>query len=613
MSVKDVDFYRILSVWKVFGDTLRRDEDLGRSAPFYFYLIMKKIFTLILFSMIALNAIHAEITWDLADDGTLTISGTDMPDYNGFAPWGSKVEKIKKIVINNGVTNIGSYAFDGCTNLTSITIPNSVTSIGSVAFYGCTSLSSITIPNSVTSIGDMAFYGTKWYDKQPDGLIYAGLVLYKYKGTMPTNTNIVVKQGTNSIGYEAFYNCSGLTSITIPNSVTSIGSYAFYNCSGLTSITIPNSVTSIGGSAFSGCYILADKFVNNSICNCNYNVIDVEQKDGLLIKEKEVVRCRPWAVSVTIPNSVTSIGGAAFSGCSGLISIIVEKNNPKYDSRNDCNAIIETQSNTLIVGCKNTVIPNSVTSIGGQAFSGCSDLTSITIPNSVTSIGERAFYYCSGLTAITIPNSVTSIGSLAFDNTKWYDNQPDGLVYAGLVLYKYKGTMPENTKINLKEGIKGIADSAFKGCLGLTSITIPNSVTRIGNSAFYNCSGITSIEIPNSVTSIGEGVLGGCSGLTSIIVEKANSKFDNRNNCNAIIETQSNSLIAGCMNTVIPNSIRSIGGGAFSGCTGLTSVDIPSSVTSVGASAFRNCTGLTSITIPNSVTSIGIYAFAYCI
>ena len=188
--------------------------------------------------------------------------------------------------------------------------------------------------------------------------------------------------------------------------------------------------------------------------------------------------------SLSIPNSVTSIGPSAFSGCSGLTSL---------------------------------TIGNSVTSIGEHAFYGCSGLTSLTIPNSVTSIGELAFYDCSALTSITIPNSVTSIGRAAFGGTKWSDNQPDGLIYIGKVLYEYKGTMPSNTKIEIKEGTTQIAYDAFCDCSGLTSVTIPNSVMSIGNYAFSECLGLTSVTIPNSVTSIGTYAFYGCSGLTSVI------------------------------------------------------------------------------------------------
>ena len=203
-----------------------------------------------------------------------------------------------------------------------------------------------------------------------------------------------------SIGDDAFSSSMKLTSVTIPNSVTSIGNSDFSGCSGLISITIPNSVTSIGNSAFSGC-------------------------SGL--------------ISITIPNSVTSIGSSAFSGCTGLISITVKQGNSKYDSRDKCNAIIETASNTLIAGCMNTIIPEGVTSIGSSAFEGCSGLTSVTIPEGVTSIGDEAFSWCSGLTSVTIPEGVTSIGS-----------------------------------------------GAFLGCTGLTTITIPSSVTNIGSSVFKN-------------------------------------------------------------------------------------------------------------------------------
>ena len=377
------------------------------------------------------------------------------------------------------VTSIGERAFSQCSSLTSVTIPNSVTSIGDCAFYRCSSLTSLTIPNSVTSIGNRTF------------------------------------------SY-----CSALTSITIPNSVTSIGDWTFSYCSSLTSITIPNSVTSIGDWAFYSCSSLT---------------------------------------SLTIPNSVTSIGNSTFSYCSALASI---------------------------------TIPNSVTSIGDQAFDNCSSITSVTIPNSVESIGWRAFQSCISLISITIPNSVTTIGTYAFDGCSALTSM---IVENG------------NTIYDSRENCNAIIETATNTLLlGCQNTIIPNSVTSIESGAFSRCSSLTSIIIPNSVTSIVNNPFEGCYGLSSIVVESGNHTYDSRENCNAIIETKSNTLIAGCQNTVIPNSVTSIGNYAFDGCSSLTSITIPNSVTSIGNYAFSGCSSLTSITIPNSVTSIGKLAFFNC-
>ena len=410
-------------------------------APFLFFPTMKKILLLFL-CILSFNATYADVTWNLSDDGTLTISGTGkMPSYsNGSAPWYSQRGAIKNVVIKNGVTSIGSGAFSGCDQITSITIPNSVTKIDGYAFNGCVNLTSIAIPNSVTSIG--------WY---------------------------------------AFAYCQRIASIEIPRSVTSIGEGTFSNCLGLTSITIPN--------------------------------------------------------------SVTSIGKQLFQSCKSLVSMKVEGGNIYYDSRNNCNAIIETQSNTLLAGCKNTIIPNSVKSIGNYAFYYCPELTSITIPNSVTSIGDGAFGNCSGLTSVTIPNSVTSIG--------W---------------------------------------SAFYGCSGLTSVTIPNSVTSIGSSTFYGCSGLTSLTIPNSVTSIGNRAFWGCSALTSITIP----------NSVTIIGSYAFSNCRSLESIHLPESVTTIGEWAFNFCDVLTSI---TSEAKIPPYCYQLCFRMVKKSIPIYVPANSINAY----
>ena len=268
-----------------------------------------------------------------------------------------------------------------------------------------------------------------------------------------------------------------------------------------------------------------------------------------------------------ITYSVTSIGREAFKNCSNLTYV---------------------------------TIPESVTSIGNYAFYSCtglksvtisgnSELRAVTIPNSVTRIGQAAFYGCTGLTSVTIPESVTSISATAFSKTAWWDNQPDGMVYLDKVALSYKGTMPENTEIIIKDGTSVIADCAFAGFTGLTAVTIPSSVTHIGEEVLVRCSSLTSIE-----------------------VDSENTIYDSRDNCNAIIETATNTLIQGCQNTIIPNGVTSIGDYAFSGCKNLTSITIPNSVTSIGDYAFYLCSSLTSVTIPDGVTSIGSSAFSGC-
>ena len=325
-------------------------------------------------------------------------------------------------------------------------------------------------------------------------------------------------------------------------SVKSIGYSAFYGCFGLRSVTISNSVTSIGDYAFSYSG-LTSVTIPNSVTS---------------IGKYAFYYCQSLT-SVTIPNSVTSIGNNAFMDCSGLTSVHIS------DIAAWCNIeFSRTDSNPLYYAhylylngeeVKDLVIPNSVTSIGKYAFRNCSGLTSVTIPNSVSSIGDYAFGSCSGLTSVTIGNSVESIGDYAFEN-----------------------------------------------CSGLTFVTIPNSVTSIGEGVFFSCSALTSLTIPNSVTSIGDATFYYCQSLTSVTIGNglksiAPSTFDGCDKLETVI---------------IGNSVTSIGERAFYGCSGLTSVTIPNSVEGIERRAFYACSGLTSVTIGSGVKTIESESFANC-
>ena len=575
--------------------------------------------------------IEDNLTWKLYEDGTLNISGTGaMKDYNADdnpSPAYNN-SKVKKIVIEKGVTSVGDYAFRSCNNLTSIMISNSVTSIGNSAFFYCTSLTSVTIPDNVTSIENYAF-------------AYTGL------------KSITIPDSVTNIGNYAFAGCKDLTSITIPDSVTSIGNYAFYNCSSLTSITIPDSVTSIGNSAFVGCKNLT---------------------------------------SITIPDSVTSIGESTFKYCSNLktISLSCKSSLKRNDFGEQADLVSYTNQHLLTKTaakaatctedgnkeywtcehCKKYFLSDDTNPETATAV----ELSETVIPAShkLTKVeakdatcaedGNKEYWTCEHCkkyflsddtnpeTAKAVELSETIIPALKHKNattrgavkptetapgysgdrycpdcntvlekgyTYWVEDNLTWKLYEdGTLTISGTGAMKDYNsddnrspvyrnsnvkKIVIEDDVTSIGESAFEWCENLTSIKIADSVTSIGNNAFYGC-GLTSIMIPNSVTKIGDATFAVCKSLTNITIP---------DNVTSIGEW----AFAGCeslTSITIPDNVTSIGDSAFSGCSSLTSITIPDSVTSIGNLAFYDCSGLTSITIPNGVTSIGDSAFAYC-
>ena len=500
------------------------------------------------------------LTWSIDSKGTLTISGTgEMMDYPNFpdVPWYDDREKIVTAVIEPGVTNICSFAFFGCKNLTSVTIPEGVTSIGSYAFNAC-NLTSMEIPASVTAIGtldDSALGGagrnlTGYFVDEKntaytsvDGILFSkdGTVLVAYPQGK-NDTSYSIPESVTCIASDAFGG-SRLTSVTIPESVTSIRLGAFFGCDGLTSITIPKSVVSIGDLALADCANLSNIYADEE--NTVYTSVD-----GILFnKEKTTLAIYPSGRKTTsykIPEGVTSIGDYAFDGC-GLTSV---------------------------------TIPGSVTSIGSSAFSGCASLKDVYYAGTQTQwdavqIGDYNGLLFKATLHFKFANSV-AFGSCG-DNLTWDIDADRTLTISGIgAMVDYEYTTDDNgdrhttapwyayspTKLVIEDGVTYIGHYAFLGC-GLTgSVTIPETVTGLGWESFGLCSGLTDVTIPASLTKIRYGTFNGCTGLTSV---------------------------------VIPEGVPMIDGIAFAGCTGLTSIVIPESVTKIEWGAFKECGSLENV------------------
>ncbi len=594
------------------------------------------------------------VKWGISADGTLYIYGEGaMADfsYPDYAPWDDHRNSIQKIIVENGVTSVGDYAFCGYSGLETIALPEGVTSIGGHAFSGCSSLETITLPEGVTSIGDYAF---NW---------------------CTSLETITLPEGLTSFGDCAFCDCHKLTSVTIPDGVTSIGNQAFYRCTSIETITIPEGVTSIGNRAFAKCESLASITVDasNAIYHSAGNCL-IETASKTL-----VAGCKNSVIPAD--GSVTSIGDSAFLGCSSLKTITLPEGLTS----------IGYQAFWGCLSLETITIPEGVTSIGEYAFYGCSNLATITLPEGLASMGDNAFRECSALSGVAIPDGVTSNGEYAFfncssletltilsktveiydatdtvpptatiygyrgstaeayatkynrtfvaleeplpdflysgncgaqgDNVKWGLTE-DGTLYIygeGAMAnfygpdyapwYEYRYSIQ---KIIIEDGVTSIGEGAFYFCPRFAEITLPEGLTSIGDGAFYLCTSLAEITLPKGLTSIGYGVFGGCSNLASIAVDASNAVYHSAGNC--LIETASKTLVAGCKNSVIPadGSVTSIGNSAFKFCSNLATITIPESVTSIGDYAFNWCTSLETITLPDGVTSIGGSAFEDC-
>ena len=572
-----------------------------------------------------------------------------------------------EITFPDSLTEIKEETFIGCTKLSGALIPKTVERIREGAFSGCSGLERITLPfvgeEKSTDIyvtdADLLGYifGTKYFEggvftRQATGRAET------YDFYLPASLKSVTVTGGKIMEY-AFSNCSYIESIKIENGVEEVQNFAFSGCK---FISVNLDVDTLREDAFSECEIDA-VFLSATAFAKIGDKVRLQLKSITITHGEELAgdafhHCQNTEY-ISLPSTLKKFGNGVFSGltyyefnvysggyyadngrgfhsvCSVLKGITVAEGNTKYYSENNC--LIERETKTLILGCQGSIIPDGVEIIGEYAFSGCSGLKSLTVPESVVTIEKYAFSGCTGLTNLTIPDGVTGIGDSAF---KYCNNLislkiSDSVRFIGSGAFEVCNSIEEivvsegnanyysqgNCLIEfaskklifgcrnsiIPDGVLMIGEYAFEYCRGLTKIIIPEGVTTIGRGSFSGCSGLTDITIPAGLNFIDSYVFNGCGELTNITVEEGNENYYSQGNC--LIATDSQTLIRGGKNSVIPDGVLVIGEYAFENCVGLTEVTIPTGITEICENAFRSCENLKTVTIPVSVKKIGMSAF----
>ena len=581
------------------------------------------------------------LTWGITNEGVLVISGSgDMYDFAySDIPWLENQGSITKIIIEDGATSVGDYAFIYGNNVQSVILPDSLTRIGTYAFAGCTKLKEISIPGGVTILENNAFESCSALE------------------------NVQLQEGLETIGSDAFYACTSLKQIQLPDTLTTLGEDAF-SCTGLISIVIPNGVTKLDG----------------TFTSCN-NLRSVTLPENLEIIDSSTFQWCRSLKEIVIPYGVTQISTFAFYTCEGLEKVTFLGGAPSIDSsaftnvtancyypagvsswnygkqnyggtltwisydlpdgilaQGSCGTNVTwkfTADGTLTIGgtgemadfsdknapwyclkddISKVVVENGVTSIGAGAFVECSYLDSVTLPDSLQSIGNAAFGWCNYLYTLHIPKNLSYISGTAFagctglnkftvdSKSLYFSADASGVLYSkdGKTIMRVPATVRGTFEI--PAGVTAIGDYAFAYCNKLTGVTIPATVTKIGDFAFFFASGLKDISLPAGLTVLGDGAFEYCESITTVTIPTGVKRIGSFtfHGC-AALET-----------VTLHDGIAQIGNNAFGYCAALTAVDLPANLEAIGENAFTGCTGFAQIMIPEKVTQLGSGAFSGC-